>query len=198
MRGLTLFGGVSMGRQVSNTCQANFLRFCDQAALGIPYYTQVKINGSYLLPWQLSVSGSLQSYPGDARNSTVDGTSALNNGTILAEDPSLRVIWPVDRALFRTLTGQALTQSSINVPLNAPGTKFLGRQNQLDVRVKRLFRVRGLTLEAQADAYNALNSGVVLTAVQTLGSALDRPASILQGRLFRFGIQARWYGIRNY
>jgi hypothetical protein len=195
MRGLTLFGGVSVGHQVSNTCQVedmNFLRFCDQGALGIPYYTQVKVNGSYQLPWQVSISGSFQSYPGDARNSTVDGSTALNNGTILAEDPSLRVIWSVDRTLFRSLTGQTLTQSSINVPLNPPGTKLLGRQNQLDIRLKRLFKLRGLSLEAQADAYNALNTGVVLTAVQTLGAALDRPATILQGRLFRFGMQARW------
>ena len=45
------------------------------------------------------------------------------------------------------------------------------------------------------DAYNAFNSGVVLSKVQTFAttaSALDRPATILQGRLFRFGIQARW------
>jgi hypothetical protein len=195
MKGLTLFGGVSLGHQISNTCQVedpNQLRFCDQSQLGIPYYTQVKINGSYMLPWQLSVSGTFQSYPGDARNSTVDGSTALNNGTILAEDPSLRVVWSVDRPTFARLTGQTLTQSTINVPLNAPGTKFLDRQNQLDIRFKRLFHVRGLTLEGQADAYNALNTGVVLTKVQTLGSALDRPASILQGRLIRFGMQARW------
>jgi hypothetical protein len=101
-------------------------------------------------------------------------------------------VWSVDRTLFRNLTGQTLTQSTISVPLNAPGTKFLDRQNQLDIRFKRLFHVRGLTLEAQADAYNALNTGVVLTAVQTYGRALDRPASILQGRLLRFGMQARW------
>jgi hypothetical protein len=195
MKGLTLFGGVSMGHQVSNTCQVedpNQLRFCDQSVLSIPYYTQVKINGSYALPWRLTVSGTFQSYPGDARNSTVDGSTALNNGTILAEDPSLRTVWSVDRTIFRNLTGQPLTQSTINVPLNAPGTKFLDRQNQLDIRLKRLFRVRGLMLEGQFDAYNALNTGVVLTKVQTYGSALDRPASILQGRLMRFGMQARW------
>jgi hypothetical protein len=195
LKGLTFFGGVSMGHQVANTCQVedpNQLRFCDQGALSIPYYTQLKLNGSYTLPWQLTISGTFQSYPGDARNSTVDGTTALNNGTILAEDPSLRTVWSVDRTLFRTLTGQTLTQSTVSVPLNAPGTKFLGRQNQLDVRFKRQFRVKGFTLEAQADAYNALNTGVVLTAVQTFGTALDRPASILQGRLFRFGLQAKF------
>jgi hypothetical protein len=188
MKRLTLFGGVSMGHQVSNTCQVedpNFLRFCDQAALGIPYYSQIKISGSYALPWALQVSGTFQSYPGDARNASMDGL-------IAAEDPSLRVNWSVDRTIFKALTGQTLTQSSVTVPLNAPGTKLLQRQNQLDVRVTRTFKLHGVNLQAQADAYNALNTGVVLTAVQTFGTALDRPASILQGRLFRFGMQAKF------
>jgi hypothetical protein len=78
------------------------------------------------------------------------------------------------------------------VPLNAPGTKFLDRQNQLDVRLTRAFKLHGVNLQAQVDAYNALNTGVVLTAVQTYGTALDRPASILQGRLLRFGMQAKF------
>ncbi|HEY1909477.1 MAG TPA: TonB-dependent receptor [Vicinamibacterales bacterium] len=188
MRKVVLFGGVSLGHQVSNTCQVedpNFLRYCDQSTQDIPYYTQLKLSGNYDMPWKLSLSGTFQSYPGDARNATVDGT-------ILAEDPSLRVNWVVDRATFKTLTGQTLTQSSVTVPLNAPGTKFLSRQNQLDIRLRRSFTVNRVTLEAQADAYNFLNTGVVLSSVQTYGTALDRPASILQGRLFRFGMQAKF------
>jgi hypothetical protein len=188
MKGLTVFGGVSLGHQVSNTCDVddlNLTRFCDQSQLDIPYYTQIKLNGSYMLPWQLSVSGTFQSYPGDARNASMDTL-------IAAEDPSLRVNWLVDRPTFLRLTGQPLTQSSITLPLNAPGTKFLERQNQLDLRLKRQFRVGGTALEAQVDAYNALNTGVVLTRVQAFGTALDRPASILQGRLIRFGMQAKW------
>src|SRR4029077_733111 len=178
---------VSLGHQIANTCQvedANMLRFCDQSQYSIPYYTQVKLSGNYELPWRVSVSGTFQSYPGDARNATMDTL-------IAAEDPSLRVNWSVDRTLFRTLTGQNLTQSSIVLPLNAPGTKLLDRQHQLDIRFKRIFHVRGLTFEGQFDAYNALNTGVVLTKVQTYGTALDRPASILQGRLFRFGLPGR-------
>jgi hypothetical protein len=185
---LTVFGGLSFGHTIANTCQVedpNFLRFCDQSKEDIPMYTQLKLNGAYTLPWDLQVSGTFQSYPGDARNSTVDNT-------IAAEDPSLRVNWQVTRAVFQQLTGQRLTQAQVLVPLNAPGTKFLDRQNQLDIRLKRLFHVHNSTLEAQFDAYNALNTGVVLTRVQTFGPALDRPASILQGRLIRLGLQARW------
>lgn len=188
MRALTMFGGVSVGHQTARTCQvedANLLRFCDQSALDIPQYVQVKFSGSYTLPWSLQVSGSLQSYNGDARNASPDGL-------IAAEDPSLRVNWSVDRATFNRLTGATLTQSTVNIPLDAPGTKFLSRQNQVDVRLKRVFKVGKASLEGQVDAYNALNTGVVLTRVQTFGSALDRPASILQGRLIRLGLQAKF------
>jgi len=188
MKGLTMFGGVSVGHQVANTCQvedANLLRFCDQAALDIPQYVQIKLSGSYTLPWALQVSGSFQSYNGDARNASPDGL-------IVAEDPSLRINWSVDRPTFKTLTGATLTQSTVIIPLDPPGTKVLDRQNQLDVRFKRTFKVGGVALEAQADAYNAFNTGVVLTRVQTLGVALDRPATILQGRLFRLGMQVKF------
>ena len=79
------------------TCQTedpNILRFCDQSQLDIPFYTQFKLNGSYMLPWQLQVSGTFQSYNGDARNGTMDTLIAV-------EDPSLRVNWHVDRRRSR-------------------------------------------------------------------------------------------------
>ena len=126
-----------------------------------------------------------KNYPGDARNATMDTL-------IAAEDPSLRVNWQVDRTTFKNLTGATLTQSQVVIPLDPPGAKLLDRQNQLDVRLKRSFTVGKFNLEVQADAYNALNTGVVLTRVQTFGPNLDRPASILQGRLIRFGLQAKF------
>ena len=183
-----MFGGVSFGHQIANTCQvedANLLRFCDQSALDIPYYTQIKLSGSYMLPYKLQISGTFQSYPGDARNASPDTL-------IAAQDPSLRILWQVDRTTFKNLTGATLTQSQVNIPLDPPGVKLLDRQNQLDIRLKHGFTIRKFTFEAQADAYNALNTGVVLTRVQTFGSNLDRPASILQGRLIRFGLQAKF------
>lgn len=187
-KGVNVFGGATIGKQVANTCQVedpNFLRFCDQGTTAQPYQTQFKLSGSYTLPWAVQISGSFQSYPGDARNATVDGT-------IVAEDPSLRVNWNVNGATFRALTGVALTQPQVIVPLNEPGTDFLGRHNQLDLRLKRTFRVGSYSIEPQFDAYNALNSGVVLTQNQVFGTALGRPVTILQGRLLRFGLQARW------
>ena len=158
-KGLNVFGGVSFGKQVSNTCEVedpNFLRYCDQSDTPTPYQTQIKLSGAYTLPWSIHISGSFQSYPGDARNATVDGT-------ILAEDPSLRVNWNVNNAIFSGLTGTRLTPTQVIVPLTPPGTTFLGRHNQLDVRLRRTFQVAGFAIEPQFDVYNALNSGVVLS-----------------------------------
>jgi hypothetical protein len=190
---LNTFGGISTGHTLSNTCDVedpNQTLYCDQSQYDIPLMTQVKLAGSYALPWALQISGSLQSYPGDARNASVD---TGNSGNIAAEDPSLRVNWTVNNAAVRAQIPTAtLTQTQIIVPLIAPGTKFLGRQNQVDVRLKRLFSFGGRSVEAQVDLYNALNANPILTQNQTFGTALDRPASVLQGRLIRVGIQAKF------
>lgn len=200
LKGLNIFGGYSAGHTIAVTCQTedpNNLAYCDQSQYDTPMYTQFKLNGSYQLPWKVSVAATIQSYNGDARNGSYDGAIPATSMV----DPSLRVVWNVARADFLAATAKAgynngagvpLTQSSVNVQLAQPGQKLLGRQNQADIRVKRTFQIGRLSLEAQADAYNAFNSGVVLQRVQTVGARLDVPSSILQGRLFRLGLQTRW------
>jgi hypothetical protein len=200
VRGLNIFGGYSAGHTIQKTCQTedpNNLAFCDHSQYDIPMYGQFKINGSYMLPWRLQFAATFQSYNGDARNGANDGSIPATSMV----DPSLRVIWNVSRTAFRDATaaagynngqGVTLTQSSVNVQLLEPGAQFLGRQNQADIRLKRLFTFGRVQAEAQFDAYNAFNSGVVLSRVQTFGARLFQPASILQGRLFRVGMQLRW------
>jgi hypothetical protein len=203
MKGLNVFGGFSSGHTISITCETedpNNTTYCDQSLYDIPMYNQFKLNGSYMLPWKLQIAATFQSYNGDARNGSNDAAIPATSMV----DPSLRVIWNMSRADFLARTalagynngqGVALTQSSVNVQLIEPGSKRLDRQNQADIRLKRTFTFGRLQAEAQFDAYNAFNSGVVLSRVQTFAltnSALDRPASILQGRLIRIGTQLRW------
>jgi hypothetical protein len=190
-----------MGRTVTNTCQVedpNFLNYCDQTSLSIPMYKQFKLNGSYNLPLKITIAASIQSYNGDARNGSYDTLFIPATSMV---DPSLRAIWSVDRPTFLAATaaagynngaGVALTQSSITAQLVAPGTVQLPRQNQADIRLKRPFQFGRVNVEAQFDAYNAFNSGAILSEVQTFGPNLFKPASILQGRLLRFGLQLKW------
>ena len=200
IKGVNLFGGYSAGHTIQRSCQTedpNNRTYCDHSLFDIPMYGQLKLNGSVNLPWKLQLAMTVQSYNGDARNGANDGSIPATSMV----DPSLRVIWNMSRADFLAATakagynngaGVALTQSSVNVQLLAPGSKLLDRQNQADIRLKRSFNIGRVQMEGQFDAYNAFNSGVVLSRVQTLGTRLFAPASILQGRLLRLGLQMRW------
>jgi hypothetical protein len=78
-----------------------------------------------------------------------------------------------------------LVQSSVTVPLIAPGTKFLPRMNQMDLRFGRVFRVGGKArLRGQFDIYNATNANSILAVGETYGPALDQINQILPGRVF--------------
>ena len=166
---LTTFGGVTVGRTVSVTCDVrddpNRLRYCDQTEFDMPFQAQYKLSGSYLLPFGFQAGGVLASYPGI----------------------ELGVNYLVNRSIVRNLT-----QSQISVPLIAPGSKYGDRLTQLDLRVARTLRIRGVQIQAAVDMFNALNSSAVFNEVQTYGSSLGRPTDVIQGRLFRFGAQMKF------
>jgi len=156
----------------------NSLRYCDQRDLGIPYLAQFKLAGMYPLMYGIQISGSWQGYPGvptGTERQDVEYTANLNR----VPDPSLNVNYIV--------TG--LTQTSTTVPLLKPGTKYLDRWNQIDMRFSKRLNVAGLRTSLQFDIFNLLNSNSILSVVETFGTSLDRPSSILQGRLFAVGAQ---------
>ena len=182
--GSTLFGGWSASRNVAVTCDQDnpngsnlsdlyyaitFLRggqWCDQRLLPIPFRTDYKLAGTLPLAYGFDVSGTVVSFAGNE----TDGN------------------WNVPASAFPN--GQR-TQTT-NVQLVKPGTKYLERWNQVDVSVKRNFRVGKITYSAQMDIYNALNSSVVNTRTTAFGAAFDFPTAILQARLMRLVAQIKW------
>lgn len=182
--GSTIFGGWSASRNVSVTCDqdnpngsaSNDLfydisfqrggRFCDERLLDIPLRHDFKLAGTLPLKYGFEFDGTIVSYAGN----------------------ETQVVWNVPASEF---PNRQRTVSTL-VRLTAPGTKYLARWNQVDVAFKRNFRVAGYQLVAQADVYNALNSGVVTTETQTFGPSLEFPNTILQGRLLRLVAQVKW------
>jgi hypothetical protein len=166
---LRVFGGLTLGRTRSVSCDVqddpNRLRYCDQTEFDIPFQPQYKLSGSYQLPAGFNFSGVFASYPG-----------ALLNVNYLVN----RTIAP------------GLSQSQISVPLVAPGSRYIERLTQLDLRVGKTVRVRGMELQAALDVFNATNSDAVFNEVQTFGSSLGRPTDVIQGRLFRVGMQMKF------
>jgi hypothetical protein len=178
--GGNVFGGLNTGHNVGATCQVddpNSLRFCDQRKLDIPYLTQFKLAGSYPLPLKVQMSGTWQSYPG------LPGTTA----TTEIVDSSLNANYIVDRTIVPTLT-----QTSVTVQLIEPGSKYLERWNQVDLRLSRKFQLRTVQLQAQFDVFNLLNSNSILSVNQTFGPSLNVPTRIMQARLFAIGAQVRF------
>jgi hypothetical protein len=93
---------------------------------------------------------------------------------------------------------------AVTVLLVSPGTRYEPRWNQLDFGLRRTFRFRGgVTVQGQADLFNALNANPVLSEGTALSTAVGpflssdpnsggTPTSILQPRIIRLAMQIRF------
>jgi hypothetical protein len=185
-----VFGGFLIARQISKLCDSgdttatitfaqasdpNYTRYCDQTQFHVPFRTQLKFGGTYPLPYGFNVGGTFQSYPG-TRN-YVSGATAFDY---------VQQTYLVPSALLTP--GQA--QETVN--LNTPGSLYLPRWNQLDVRIARKFTLPGggnRTWQVQADIFNTLNAHPILAVTTNYGSALERPTQALQPRILTIGAQ---------
>ena len=181
-RGAVLFGGLTIGKAWENNCEVddpNQLRFCDESPY-IPYQSVFKFSGSYPLAYGINVSGTFQSYPGNPIN-------AQAAGEVVAPERGLAVNYTVTRAVVPTLT-----QPQIVVRLNEPGSKYLERYNQFDLRLGKRFELGSFTVDGNLDIFNVLNGNTVLRETEIFGPNLGRPLEIPQGRMFRFVAQMRF------
>ena len=167
-RGGTVFGGWSADRTIEVACDGddpNTYRFCDQSAVGMPFRSDFKLVGAYPLPLDFQVGGAFASYAGFMRTIT----------------------WTVPANLFPGGRTQ-----SVSVALTPPGSDYGPRWNQLDLSVRKVFRLGGAQLDAALDMFNALNSNVVLSDIQTFGPTLGNPTQILQPRLLRVSANVKF------
>jgi hypothetical protein len=171
--GTQLQGSITTGRLHELTCQVddpNSLRFCDAI---YPFVTHYKLSGSYALPFGFRASGVFQSVP---------GTQSARDGGNVGKD--LNITYSVGRGI-----APGLTQTTVNVRLNEPGTEFLERVNQVDFAVSRDFRHGRVRVRPQFDFFNAFNNNAVTQVNTSFGPSLLQPQSILNPRLIRFNVR---------
>ena len=83
--------------------------------------------------------------------------------------------------------------SSITIAnIIAPYTMFEPRLNQVDLRFSKIFRFGGTRIQGMFDLYNLLNQAAILTENTRYGSAWRTPTSVLDARLFKFGVQVNF------
>jgi hypothetical protein len=133
--------------------------------------TQIKLQGSHLLPYGFQASATYLGAPGLPKAATLVYTSA-------EIAPSL---------------GRPLTNTSVQVVrILEPNVLFEDRYNQFDLRFSRPIRVGTVRVNPRFDIYNATNSAAVIGSIGGYGLAWLRPTDILTARLVKFGVQVDW------
>lgn len=212
--GATVFGGTMTERTLAVVCDEPsnpfFLLYCDQRDSGIPWRTQLKVSGTYPLPWWgIRLSGALQSLPGllvgnNALYTLAGPASGPGNVTTAAPNGAGTVwlITPTTRYAANckgpctpgALVNPGQTVASLSVPLVAPGTEFLDRINQLDVSGAKSFKVNRFEIQPKVDVFNLLNrSSIIDVRSQNFGtSSYLQPSATLQGRIVQISVAAKW------
>jgi hypothetical protein len=171
--GAIFLGGITTERTASISCDQrdnpNNLRFCDSVG---PFRTQLKLNGTYPLPYDFNVSGAFTSRPGGSISADYEITTLPDGSLVLGANGVTR---------------------SIEINLFEPATMFLDRINQVDLRLARTFRFGRYRIQGMVDFYNVLNAGSVTSVNETFSGGADNewlaPTSIQVARYVRFGGQ---------
>jgi hypothetical protein len=133
-----------------------------------PFQTQVKLLGSYTLPYDVQVAATLQSFPGPERRAEYVFSNA-----------------DVEASLGRPLSATR----TVRVNLIPPGTVFGDRINQLDLRFAKNLRLGGTRLKAMLDLYNTLNTNAAVFYNVAFDASWQRPAIIMPARMAKFAVQ---------
>jgi hypothetical protein len=185
---IRLGGGVDTGRTVADRCfvvnSPQELLYCHVVT---PWsaLTQLKLFGSYPLPWDIMVSAIFQN---------VTGPQITANDTVT--NAAIAPLLGRNLAACGTRTLATCT-ATVTVPLIAPQTQFEDRRTQFDLRLTKILKLgAGRRLQANVDVYNVLNASSILGINTTYGPSFRLPVgspstsgAILPGRLFEFGGQ---------
>jgi len=183
--GLTVQGGTSTGRRLTDTCdlrtmlpEQNFAGgsvtnpYCHIAE---PYATAATGLATYPIPKvDVQLSVTWQSKPGPSL-----AANFVANNAWIAGGP---------QPLGRALSGGA---ANVTVNLIEPNTYFAPRQNNFDLRVAKIFRYARTRAQIGFDLYNLTNTDVVVGFNQTFvpGGSWLTPTQIQPARYFKISGQ---------
>jgi hypothetical protein len=145
-----------------------------------PYRPDVKISGSYTLPFDILLAGTYQF------------TRGVQTG---GAGPSIQANWAVLSAVANPQIGRNWTgAASRTIQLIREGQNF-GDDNlsQLDLRASKRVGFGRYRLRVDFDVYNVFNSSWPFTVSSTYSTAATsawlRPTNVLQSRFFKLGAQ---------
>ena len=203
-RGGFLSGGLNLGREVVHCAVVDSPQLAQLAPGGLavtsptnsgpgfcditpPWSagTQVKLNGSYPLPYGLEAAAVFQNLPG------------IQDLAIYAA-PNALIAPTLGRNLAACAAATGACTSTANVSLVQPGTMYEDRLTQVDLRFSKGIKLGAYRVKGMLDIYNLFNASSILSvnttyAAPAAGSATSStwltPISVLGPRLFKFGVE---------
>ena len=187
-------GGVAYERERIKNCTSpddpnyggNGRALCDEFALDIPFRPSWKLAATREIGWGVNVSMAFQnnSSPTSSRVMTVTRGTTRYPASCPAPCPAGQVIMPTN----------VFGQSSLTYNLESVRATSVERIVQLDFKVARTFRFGRLTVLPTFEVFNVNNSDAIISFISTnvLSSSYLAPNSIMQGRIYGFGIVTRW------
>ncbi len=166
--GWMLTGGISVGKNTGDIYGTNDLNnpnnLFRRGLQGNDVPFSLRLSGVKDLPWKLSLSGTYQHQNGFPEITAV----SVGNNTI------------------------ALTQGTVNITTDPRGTTRLPNLNQVDISLRRYFRMGGRSFQPRLDVYNMLNSATVTSRNNTLGSSYLAVNAIQRGAIIKVGMNVDW------
>jgi len=191
-RGAIISGGVSVGRERTNSCNlSGDLSLVFQSGVGAgtgsgfgvtaprttafcdvhpPFQPNVKGQLTYPFPWGIGGSVSFQSVAGAQVNAQ----------------------YPLTNASAGLTLGRTFSSTPPTVDLVAPGTMYLDRIYQTDIRFTKNIKYRATTIRPTVSVFNLFNANPTNTNnayTARYGPAWLAPTVILTPRFVDFGLQ---------
>ena len=163
-----LVAGLSIGKNEGGLAQGTDLNdpnvtLYESGIIGNDSKVGFRMSGSYLMPGEVSLAGSLVSNTGYPFASTYQVTRA-------AVAPAVN-----------------LTRASQTVPLSRRGDERLPSVTLLDIRVSRAFQFGTRSITPQLDIFNITNASTVVALNPAVGGTYKTASEILAPRIIRLG-----------
>jgi hypothetical protein len=188
--GLTVQGGTSTGRRLSDACALKAA--VPEQGTGPTGSANTSIAGGSLTNpycreeerYQTDFRG-LATYTIPKVDVQVSGTWASTPGDSLAAN------YTVTNAIARPSLGRDLSSGNVTVNLIEPNTKFADRRNNVDFRLAKILRYGRTRTQLGVDIYNLTNTDVITGFNQSFvaGGSWLRPTAIQPARYARISAQ---------
>ena len=187
--GALLQGGVTFGETVNNDCfVVDSPQNLYQCEVTRPWWDgngQIKLAGSYPLPYEVELSAVFQNIAAAPIQASVTF-------------PNAQVAPSLGRNLSSCPAATGACSSTVTVNVLEPNGAYEDRTSQLDFRVAKVFTGGFGMVRVTFDLYNALNASPVLSRSNAYGvagaggGAWGLPTNIMTGRLVKLGAQFNW------